>query len=109
VVLLFLIIQQVENNALAPRISGHAVGLHPPGPMFAQPAGFQLAWLLGGLFAVRLASVLGAARRRVSEPSCRAAQTDSPPSGRAWLPPACPEPSGEVWRRAREAHRPVLE
>jgi hypothetical protein len=30
VLLFFLVIQQVENNVLAPRISGHAVGLHPP-------------------------------------------------------------------------------
>jgi predicted PurR-regulated permease PerM len=74
VVLLFLVIQQVENNVLAPRISGHAVGLHPLGAMFALLAGFQLAGLLGGLFAVPLAGVLwvllGAAYRNVvAEPS----------------------------------------
>jgi predicted PurR-regulated permease PerM len=69
VVVLFLVIQQVENNVLAPRISGHAVGLHPLGAMFALLAGFQLAGLLGGLFAVPLAGVLwvllGAAYRQV--------------------------------------------
>ena len=69
VVLFFLVIQQVENNVLAPRISGHAVGLHPIGAMFALLAGFQLAGLLGGLFAVPLAGVLwvllGAAYRNV--------------------------------------------
>ena len=69
VVLFFLVIQQVENNVLAPRISGHAVGLHPLGAMFALLAGFQLAGLLGGLFAVPLAGVLwvllGAAYRNV--------------------------------------------
>jgi predicted PurR-regulated permease PerM len=69
VVLFFLAIQQVENNVLAPRISGHAVGLHPLGAMFALLAGFQLAGLLGGLFAVPLAGVLwvllGAAYRNV--------------------------------------------
>ena len=58
VLLFFLAIQQVENNVLAPRISGHAVGLHPLGAMFALLAGFQLAGLLGGLFAVPLAGVL---------------------------------------------------
>jgi predicted PurR-regulated permease PerM len=58
VILFFLAIQQVENNVLAPRISGHAVGLHPLGAMFALLAGFQLAGLLGGLFAVPLAGVL---------------------------------------------------
>ncbi len=69
VLLFFLVIQQVENNVLAPRISGHAVGLHPLGAMFALLAGFQMAGLLGGLFAVPLAGVLwvllGAAYRNV--------------------------------------------
>jgi predicted PurR-regulated permease PerM len=69
VLLLFLVIQQIENNVLAPRISGHAVGLHPLGAMFALLAGFQLAGLLGALFAVPLAGVLwvllGAAYRNV--------------------------------------------
>jgi putative heme transporter len=58
VVLFFLAIQQLENNVLAARISGHAVGLHPLGAMFALLAGFVLAGLLGGLFAVPLAGVL---------------------------------------------------
>jgi predicted PurR-regulated permease PerM len=58
VVLFFLVVQQVENNVLAPRISGHAVALHPLGAMFALLAGFQLAGLLGGLLAVPLAGVL---------------------------------------------------
>ena len=69
VLLFFLAIQQIENNLLAPRISGHAVGLHPLGAMFALLAGFQLAGLLGGLFAVPIAGVLwvllGAAYRNV--------------------------------------------
>jgi predicted PurR-regulated permease PerM len=58
VVLFFLAIQQIENNVLAPRISGHAVGLHPLGAMFALLAGFQLAGVLGGLFAVPFAGVV---------------------------------------------------
>jgi predicted PurR-regulated permease PerM len=58
VLLFFLILQQVENNVLAPRISGHAVGLHPLGAMFALLAGFQVAGLLGGLFAVPVAGVV---------------------------------------------------
>jgi predicted PurR-regulated permease PerM len=58
VLLFFLIVQQVENNVLAPRISGHAVGLHPLGAMFALLAGFQLVGLLGGLFAVPVAGVV---------------------------------------------------
>ncbi len=74
VLLFFLGIQQVENNVLAPRISGHAVGLHPLGAMFALLAGFQLAGVIGGLFAVPIAGVLwvliGAAyRNAVVEPA----------------------------------------
>jgi predicted PurR-regulated permease PerM len=76
VLLFFLAIQQVENNVLAPRISGHAVGLHPLGAMFALLAGFQLAGLLGALFAVPLAGVLwvllsAAYRNVVAEPRPR--------------------------------------
>jgi len=76
VVLFFLVIQQVENNVLAPRISGHAVGLHPLGAMFALLAGFQLAGVLGGLFAVPIAGVLwvliGAAYRNAVTPAAPA-------------------------------------
>ena len=38
VLLFFLAVRQMENNDLAPRISGHHVGLHPLGAMFALPA-----------------------------------------------------------------------
>ena len=58
VALFFLILQQFETNVLAPRITGHAVGLHPLGALFALLAGFQLAGLLGALFAVPLAGFL---------------------------------------------------
>jgi predicted PurR-regulated permease PerM len=74
VLLFFLVVQQVENNILAPRISGHAVGLHPLGAMFALLAGFQLAGLVGALFAVPLAGVLwvllsAAYRNAIAEPA----------------------------------------
>ena len=73
VVLFFFGIQQVESNILGPRITGHAVGLHPLGAMFALLAGLQLAGLLGALFAVPVAGILwvlvGAAyRNSVGEP-----------------------------------------
>jgi predicted PurR-regulated permease PerM len=58
VILFFFGIQQVENNLLVPRISGHAVGLHPLGALFALLAGFQLAGIVGALFAVPVAGVL---------------------------------------------------
>src|SRR5881275_2779486 len=96
VLLFFLAIQQIENNVLAPRISGHAVGLHPLGAMFALLAGFQLAGLLGGLFAVPLAGVLwvllGAAYRNVL--------TEPPTPSRRFLP---------VPRFRRPGRRPARE
>jgi predicted PurR-regulated permease PerM len=93
VVLFFLAVQQIENNLLAPRISGHAVGLHPLGAMFALLAGFQLAGILGGLFAVPIAGVLwvllGAAYRN--------AVVEPPPPPRwvlpRWRRPAAPAAS----------------
>jgi predicted PurR-regulated permease PerM len=73
VLLFFFAIQQVESNILGPRITGHAVGLHPLAAMFALLAGLQLAGLLGALFAVPVAGILwvllGAAyRNAVAEP-----------------------------------------
>lgn len=74
VLLFFVIIQQIENNILAPAITGHAVGLHPLAAMFALLAGFQLAGVLGAMFAVPLVGLLrmllGAAYRdTVGKPS----------------------------------------
>ena len=122
VIIFFLVVQQIENNLLAPRISGHAVGLHPLGAMFALLAGFQLGGILGGLFAVPIAGVLwvlmGAAyRNAVVEPAppprwtlprlrrpgrraraCRRVQTGQPAtSTRAW------PRLGPIARRKRNA------
>jgi predicted PurR-regulated permease PerM len=57
VVLAFIVIQQVESNLLVPRISGHAVGLHPLAAMLALLVGFEVAGVLGALFAVPLAGI----------------------------------------------------
>ncbi|MFN2519840.1 MAG: AI-2E family transporter [Candidatus Limnocylindria bacterium] len=54
----FLIIQQVESNVLMPRVSGHAVGMHPLGALVALFAGFEVGGILGALFAVPLAGLL---------------------------------------------------
>jgi predicted PurR-regulated permease PerM len=58
VILFFLVVQQFESNWLGPRVTGHAVGLHPLGAMFALMVGFEIAGILGGLFAVPVAGVL---------------------------------------------------
>lgn len=67
--LYFLIIQQIENNVLVPRITSHAVGIHPLGAIFALLAGLELGGFIGALFAVPVAGILsvlvGTAYRRV--------------------------------------------
>jgi len=58
VVVYFIILQQVESNLIVPRISGHAVGLHPLAALLALLAGLDLAGIGGALLAVPLAGVL---------------------------------------------------
>ena len=58
VIVYFVVVQQIESNVLGPRITGHAVGLHPLGALFALLAGFQLAGLLGALVAVPVAGII---------------------------------------------------
>jgi hypothetical protein len=56
--LYFLIIQQLESNVLGPRITGHAVGLHPLGALMALLVGIELDGILGALFAVPVTGML---------------------------------------------------
>lgn len=58
VVLAFIVIQQLESNLLVPRISGHAVGLHPLAAMLVLLVGFEVAGVVGALFAVPLAGIV---------------------------------------------------
>jgi predicted PurR-regulated permease PerM len=58
VVLAFLAIQQAESNLLVPRISGHAVGLHPLAAILALLVGLEVGGIVGALFAVPLAGVV---------------------------------------------------
>jgi len=51
VIVYFIIIQQLENNVLAPRIVGHAVGLHPVASTFALIIGAQLFGPFGAIIA----------------------------------------------------------
>lgn len=57
VALAFLAIQQAEANLLVPRISGHAVGLHPLAAILALLVGLEVGGIVGALFAVPLAGV----------------------------------------------------
>lgn len=105
VLLFFFIVQQFESNILGPRITGHAVGLHPLGAMFALLAGFQLAGVIGGLFAVPVAGILwvlvGAAYRNSVAGPASAPRRFFPPLRRParMVPAGTPESSGVGERR----------
>lgn len=58
VALYFLLIQQLEANVIGPRITGHAVGLHPLAALMAVLVGVELYGILGALFAVPVAGIL---------------------------------------------------
>ncbi|HWE62303.1 MAG TPA: AI-2E family transporter [Chloroflexota bacterium] len=58
VAIYFLIIQQLESNVIGPRITGHAVGLHPLAALMAVLVGIELYGILGALFAVPVAGIL---------------------------------------------------
>lgn len=69
---LYTVVQQLENNLLVPKIQGDAVELHPSGVMFALVVGGAIAGLLGAILAL---PVTAAARdvyrylfRRLSPP-----------------------------------------
>ncbi len=54
VVVAAILIQQIENNFLVPRISGEAVGLHPLAALLAVLVGVELGGIVGAIFAVPL-------------------------------------------------------
>jgi len=58
VVLLFLVVQQVENHLLSPLILGERVGLHPVVVIFALLAGGHLFGVWGLLVAVPAAAII---------------------------------------------------
>ena len=57
VILFFVVMQVIENNVLAPRITGGAVGLHPVVALLAIVIGADLGGVVGALFAVPFAGI----------------------------------------------------
>lgn len=98
VVILFAVIQEVENVVLAPKIMGDSIGLHPLWVFFAILAGGELAGFWGLLLAVPTAGVLrvvGAyAVRKLSTAATQAAPEPGPPPGPG--PSGPPRPSPRV-------------
>ena len=58
VALALLVIQQIESNILVPRLSAHAVGIHPIGSILALVLGFEVGGVIGALFAVPIVGLL---------------------------------------------------
>lgn len=88
VIVAAVLIQQLENNLLVPRISGAAVGISPVAALLAVLFAIQAAGILGGIFAVPIVGVLARFAERLREPareiaaSARAAeQAEMPPGG----------------------------
>jgi len=54
--LLYTLVQQIENNFFVPKIQGNAVELHPAAVMFAIIIGGALAGLLGAILALPMAA-----------------------------------------------------
>ena len=57
VIAFFVVMQVIENNVLAPRITGGAVGLHPVAALLAIVIGADLGGIVGALFAVPVAGI----------------------------------------------------
>ena len=85
---LYTLVQQLENNLLVPKIQGDAVELHPAAVIFAIIIGGALAGLLGAILALPIAAAV--ARRRA-------------------LPVPAPEPGRRRGARALASHGLGLE
>jgi predicted PurR-regulated permease PerM len=55
---LYTLVQQVENNLLVPKIQGDAIELHPAAVIFAIVIGGALAGLLGAILALPIAAAI---------------------------------------------------
>jgi len=65
VVILFVVIQQLENNLLVPKVMQKAVGLNPIVSIVALLIGFRLGGIVGALFAIPAATALDVIAREL--------------------------------------------
>ena len=56
---LYVVIQQLENNILVPKVMQKAVGLNPVVSILALGVGFKVAGFLGALLAIPMATAIG--------------------------------------------------
>jgi predicted PurR-regulated permease PerM len=127
--LLYVIIQQVENNVLVPKIQGDAVELHPTVVMVALIVGGEIGGLLGAILALPIAAAARDVFRylfhRVDTPPATPAEAlaiiqahptiiertlgppTEPPSSRPETTPTLPEqPPAEPSQPPRDADEP---
>ena len=58
IILMFIVVQQIDNNFITPLVVGESVGLHPMAVMLVLLIGGTLIGPLGMLFAIPVAGVL---------------------------------------------------
>jgi predicted PurR-regulated permease PerM len=90
---IYFIVQQLENNILVPRIIGGVVNLHPIVVICGVMVGYQLAGILGALFAAPVLATI-----RTVGSYIYAKLLDEPPFQGQELPPKKP-PRSDVYRR----------
>jgi len=82
VLVFFIVVQNVQDQVLAPRIQGQSLGLHPLAVMFVLLAGAQVAGVVGAIFALPFAGffwILFVATYRSLQPDIAdAAEVDVP-------------------------------
>ncbi|PJA46439.1 hypothetical protein CO172_03700 [Candidatus Uhrbacteria bacterium CG_4_9_14_3_um_filter_36_7] len=59
VLILYIVIQQIENNILVPKIMQHATGLNPVVSIVSLLIGVKLGGVVGAIFAIPVATMIG--------------------------------------------------
>jgi predicted PurR-regulated permease PerM len=85
---LYLLVQQVENNLLVPKIQGNAVELHPSAVMFALIIGGAIAGLLGAILALPITAAGRNVYRYLFGRLSPSAPTPAPPASTSLAPGA---------------------
>ena len=126
VVLLYFLIQQVENNYLVPKIQSDAVRLHPSVVMFSLVIGGAIGGLLGAIVSLPVVAtgrdvvrylfhrlddppvpVEDALARVLGERRSAAGDAAEQPSGRATIPPADPASAASTSASTTPARDPA--
>ncbi len=101
VLVLYLIVQQLENNVLVPKVQGDAIELHPSVVIFALIVGGAIAGLLGAIFALPIT----AAGRDVYRYLFRRASEDDPDIP----PPEAPDMRRKIAPGPQTSQRTLLD